>query len=346
MYVSWFSPNAAAGAREVAVRMLFVKRVPKSGMPSVRGYDIVMTFPSWISAAAALVTAGVTRLVAPVSSLGPQGEGGTILLQSLWASATDAPANTKRTAASSHLNLMRPAPFDGERHWERPPTRAADRMTPAPDIQGGRWPDGAAPYLTAGSAGDYVGLTIQKEAHDAEHERLPRPHAPARGEDHRQDHTPRAHRRQGDGRLVVHEGGRPRRRSRAHARADLLGRVGHHGLSPGPREADVRAGCGRRHPRRRRARGVVPRGHRGRGHLRAAARGLSHVRAAVVHDARVGRGSHHTTPRDRPPGASASGAKMARRWPTSSRQRNAPPSRRTSRISMAPFSRSSTCRRS
>src|SRR5205809_3747648 len=111
MYVSWFSPNAAPGAREVAVRMLFVKRVPKSGMPSVRGYDIVMTFPSWISAAAALVTAGVTRLVAPVSSLGPQGEGGTILLQSLWASATDAPANTRRTAASNPLNLMRPAAF-------------------------------------------------------------------------------------------------------------------------------------------------------------------------------------------------------------------------------------------
>jgi hypothetical protein len=35
-------------------------------MPSVSGYDIVMTLPSLISAAAALVTAGVMRLVAPV----------------------------------------------------------------------------------------------------------------------------------------------------------------------------------------------------------------------------------------------------------------------------------------
>src|SRR5436309_12322916 len=137
MYVSWFSPNAAPGAREVAVRMLFVKRVPKSGMPSVRGYDIVMTFPSWMSAAAALVTAGVTRLVAPVSSLGPQGEGGTILLQSLWASATDAPANTRRTAASNPLNLMATSSFHGERHRERLPTRAGDRMTAARDIQEG-----------------------------------------------------------------------------------------------------------------------------------------------------------------------------------------------------------------
>src|SRR2546427_13122822 len=106
MYVSWFSPNAAPGAREVAVRMLFVKRVPKSGMASVRGYDIGITCPSWISAAAAFVTAGVMRLVAPVSSLGPQGEGGTILLQSLWASATEVEAKTRKAAASEHVNLI------------------------------------------------------------------------------------------------------------------------------------------------------------------------------------------------------------------------------------------------
>src|SRR6266480_2046960 len=109
------------------VRMVLVNRDPNSGTPSARTFAIGVTLPVWISAAAALVTAGVTRLVAPVSSFGPNGDGGTILLQSLWASATDAPANTRRTAASSHLNLMRPAPFDGERHRERPPTRAADR---------------------------------------------------------------------------------------------------------------------------------------------------------------------------------------------------------------------------
>jgi hypothetical protein len=65
-YVSWFSPRAAPGARVFAVRMLLVKRLPKSGMPSTSGYDMGMTLPSWISAAAAFTTAGVTRFVAPV----------------------------------------------------------------------------------------------------------------------------------------------------------------------------------------------------------------------------------------------------------------------------------------
>src|SRR4249920_3844974 len=46
-----------------------------------------VTLPVWISAAAALVTAGVTRLVAPVWSFGPHGEGLTIDLQSLCANA-------------------------------------------------------------------------------------------------------------------------------------------------------------------------------------------------------------------------------------------------------------------
>src|SRR2546430_17213072 len=66
--------------------------------------------------------------------------------------------------------------------------------------------------LTSGRAGDYVGPTIPREAPDAEHEGFLRAQASARGEDHRQDHAPRARRRQGDGRLVVHDGGWPRRR--------------------------------------------------------------------------------------------------------------------------------------
>src|SRR5262245_10610780 len=119
MYVSWFSPRAAPGARVVAVRIVFVNRVPKSGIPSVSGYDMTTTFPSWISAAAALVTAGVTRLVAPVWSFGPHGEGGTTVLQSVWASTagTDAiRAENITTTTSRDLRLMRRTPFDGEGH--------------------------------------------------------------------------------------------------------------------------------------------------------------------------------------------------------------------------------------
>ena len=78
MYVTWFSPNAAPGASACAVRTVFENRDPKSGTPSFRMYDIGMTLPSWISAAAALVTAGVTRFVAPVWSVGPNGEAFTI----------------------------------------------------------------------------------------------------------------------------------------------------------------------------------------------------------------------------------------------------------------------------
>src|SRR5438093_10248008 len=118
MYVSWFSPNAAPGASDVAVRIVFVNRLPKRGIPSVSGYDITMTLPSLISAAAALVTAGVTRLVAPVSSFGPHGEGGTMVLQSLWAAATEAhPRSTRNTTSLADANLM-----DGLLSWGRKET--------------------------------------------------------------------------------------------------------------------------------------------------------------------------------------------------------------------------------
>src|SRR5437879_11727716 len=92
MFVSWFSPSAAPGASVVAVRIVFENRVPKSGIPSVSGYDMTTTLPSLISAAAALVTAGVTRLVAPGWSFGPQGAGGTTFVQVVWASAAGAGA--------------------------------------------------------------------------------------------------------------------------------------------------------------------------------------------------------------------------------------------------------------
>src|SRR5207237_8563442 len=119
MNVSSFSPSAAPGASVVAVRIVFENRVPTRGIPSVSGYDMTMTLPSLISAAAALVTAGVTRLVAPVSSFGPHGEGGTIVLQSVWASAagTDARSAANSTMTTSRdLHLMRRTPFDGEGH--------------------------------------------------------------------------------------------------------------------------------------------------------------------------------------------------------------------------------------
>ena len=84
-----------------------------------------MTLPVWISAAAAFVTAGVTRLVAPVWSFGPHGEAGTILLQSVWAEATEpTESTTSRTAeAISTLRIMIESPFPGERHDHPLPTR-------------------------------------------------------------------------------------------------------------------------------------------------------------------------------------------------------------------------------
>jgi len=75
-------PNSAPGNVAKLVRMVLLKRVPKSGMPSTRSLAMDVTTPVWISAAAALVTAGVTRLVAPVWSFGPKGEGATRALQS------------------------------------------------------------------------------------------------------------------------------------------------------------------------------------------------------------------------------------------------------------------------
>src|SRR3989442_2194677 len=115
----------------------------------------------------------------------------------------------------------------------------------------------AAPDLTSWRAGDYVGPTIPREAPDAEHEGLLRAQASARGEDHRQDHAPRARRRQGDGRLVVHDGGCPRRRPPATARAGLLDDLGEDGVPPRQREAELRAGRRRRPYWRRLDRGEV-----------------------------------------------------------------------------------------
>src|SRR2546426_6423206 len=104
--------------------MVLVNRVPKSGTPSTSGWDRGMTLPSLISAAAAFVTAGVTRLVAPVWSFGPHGEGGTTLVQSVWASAAGAlairPASI-RVATSSAFRLIRRTPFDGGGHGTSEP---------------------------------------------------------------------------------------------------------------------------------------------------------------------------------------------------------------------------------
>src|SRR2546423_5377027 len=67
-----------------------------------------MTLPVWISAAAAFVTAAVTRFVAPVWSLGPHGEAGTSFLQSVWANAADPSErkNSKTPAATSAVRAM------------------------------------------------------------------------------------------------------------------------------------------------------------------------------------------------------------------------------------------------
>ena len=83
MNVAPFLPSAPPGASDPAVRTVLVKRVPNSGTPSTNGCVRLMTLPSWISAAAAFTTAGVTRLVAPVWSSGPNGDAGTIFEQSL-----------------------------------------------------------------------------------------------------------------------------------------------------------------------------------------------------------------------------------------------------------------------
>src|SRR5205823_14146897 len=91
-----------------------------------------MTLPVWISAAAALVTAAVTRFVAPVWSLGPHGETGTSFLQSVCANAADPSerVSSRTPAATSAVRAMIETPFRGERQTSS--TRcAADRM-PAP----------------------------------------------------------------------------------------------------------------------------------------------------------------------------------------------------------------------
>src|SRR5882762_9450330 len=77
-----------------------------------------MTLPVWISAAAAFVTAAVTRLVAPVWSLGPHGEAGTSFLQSVWADAADPreKKNSKTPAATSAVRAMIETPFRSEGH--------------------------------------------------------------------------------------------------------------------------------------------------------------------------------------------------------------------------------------
>ena len=111
MYVTWFSPKAPPGASECAVSTVFENRVPKSGTPSFRMKDIGMALPSWISAAAALVTAGVTRLVAPVWSVGPNGEGATKFLHaaSPCANAGAASARTSARVAAIRTSLMAPS---------------------------------------------------------------------------------------------------------------------------------------------------------------------------------------------------------------------------------------------
>src|SRR6185436_4896744 len=85
--------------------MVLVKREPNSGTPSTSGYDMFVTLPVWISAASALVTGGVTRLVAPVWSLGPHGEGFTIDLQSLCANATG--LDDKAIRAKADISVAR-----------------------------------------------------------------------------------------------------------------------------------------------------------------------------------------------------------------------------------------------
>src|SRR5271165_3668570 len=114
MKVSPFLPSAAPGTRPTAVSTVLVKRVPNSGPPSTSGWVMLMTLPSWISAAAAFVTAGVTRLVAPVWSSGPNGEASTRVLQSLWASAGNSKPSSPMQAnpASTNLRMFPPGSPD------------------------------------------------------------------------------------------------------------------------------------------------------------------------------------------------------------------------------------------
>src|SRR2546427_7717989 len=92
-----------------------IRRPPRSTLfpyttlfrSSTSGYDIGITLPSLISAPAAFVMAGVTRLVAPVWSVGPHGEGGTTFVQSVCAKANVPATSTIRTAATMAKRFMR-----------------------------------------------------------------------------------------------------------------------------------------------------------------------------------------------------------------------------------------------
>src|SRR4051794_16756623 len=87
--------------------MVLVNRVPNSGTPSIRLFAIGVTLPVWISAAAAFVTAGVTRLVAPTSSDGPNGEALTSVLQSLCPIAVaDPPIITRAEIAADAMHAL------------------------------------------------------------------------------------------------------------------------------------------------------------------------------------------------------------------------------------------------
>src|SRR5215470_5283576 len=97
--------------------MVLLKRVPKSGTPSTRTLAMGVTTPVWISAPAALVTAGVTRLVAPVWSSGPNGDDATRALQSAWAEAgadgsssdkTEIPTNPASPMILCHRDQTQP----------------------------------------------------------------------------------------------------------------------------------------------------------------------------------------------------------------------------------------------
>src|SRR5689334_22693096 len=103
------------------VKMVLLKRVPKSGTPSTRTLDIEVTTPVWISVAAALVTAGVTRLVAPVWSSGPNGDG---LTRSLQAAAAAEASDNISNSVENPTNAASPA----IRMAYPPPQRPAARL--------------------------------------------------------------------------------------------------------------------------------------------------------------------------------------------------------------------------
>src|SRR5438552_18596042 len=83
-----------------------------------------MTLPSCISAAAALVTAGVTRFVAPVWSFGPHGEAGTSFLQSACAEAAVAKARTRRAESTTAVAVLIQHSFQGGRRGAAVPMKS------------------------------------------------------------------------------------------------------------------------------------------------------------------------------------------------------------------------------